>query len=84
MKDTAYQTILPITFNIYQTVPSKRRVKCTCYNYKNAHWDNLNSDLSGINWDDEFDYHEPEKCMEENLKSILFEKNRCPRSKVSP
>ena len=49
-----------ITFNISLTVIRKSRVKRTCYNYKNASWENLNSDLSNINWDDEFSYNEPE------------------------
>ena len=38
-----------ITFNISQTVIRKPRVKRTCYNYKNARWENLNNDLSNIN-----------------------------------
>ena len=62
-----------ITFNISQTVTRKLRVKRTCYNYKNAGWENLNSDLSGINWDDEFDYHDPENVWKK-FRSILFEK----------
>ena len=62
-----------ITFNISQTVTRKPRVKRTCYNYKNARWENLNSDLSGINWDDELDYHEPEHAWQK-FKSILFQK----------
>ena len=62
-----------ITFNISQTVTRKPRVKRTCYNYKNARWENLNSDLSGINWDDEFDYHDPENVWKK-FRSILFEK----------
>ena len=37
-------------------------------------WENLNSDLSGINWDDELDYHEPEHAWQK-FKSILFQKN---------
>ena len=62
-----------ITFNISQTVIRKPRVKRTCYNYKNARWENLNSDLSNINWDVEFSYNEPENVWRK-FKSILFEK----------
>ena len=61
------------TFNISQTVIRKPRVKRTCYNYKNARWENLNNDLSNINWDDEFSYTEPENVWKK-FKSILFEK----------
>ena len=38
-----------VTFNITQTVFRKPRVKRTCFNYGNAHWNVLNNDLLNIN-----------------------------------
>ena len=38
-----------IRFNIKHKVYRKPRTKRTCYNYKNARWENLNNDLNTIN-----------------------------------
>ena len=62
-----------IRFNIKHTVYRKPRTKRTCYNYKNARWENLNNDLNTINWDSLLDFQEPEAAWK-NFKNILFQK----------
>ena len=62
-----------ITFNIKHKIMRKPRVKRTCYDYKNAPWENLNNDLNCINWDNLLEYVEPEVAWN-NFKDILFEK----------
>ena len=49
-----------IRFNIKHRVYCKTRTKRTCFNYKNARWENLNNDLNTINWDSLLDFQEPE------------------------
>ena len=62
-----------IRFNIKHKVYRKPRTKRTCYNYKNARWENLNNDLNTINWDSLLDFQEPEAAWK-NFKNILFRK----------
>ena len=62
-----------IRFNIKHKVYRKPRTKRTCYNYKNARWENLNNNLSTINWDSLLDFQEPEAAWK-NFKNILFQK----------
>ena len=49
-----------ITFKIKQSVIRKPRVKRTCFNYRDAHWIDLNNDLNNIDWDMIIDCYEPE------------------------
>ena len=49
-----------ITFNIKQSVTRKPRVKRTCFDYRDAHWIDLNNDLNNINRDMFIDCYEPE------------------------
>ena len=62
-----------ISFNISHKVYRKPRTKRTCYNYKNARWENLNNDLNTINWDSLLDFQEPEAAWK-NFKNILSQK----------
>ena len=62
-----------IRFNIKHKVYRKPRTKRTCYNYKNACWEDLNNDLNTINWDSLLDFQEPEAAWN-NFKNILFQK----------
>ena len=62
-----------ITFKIKQSVIRKPRVKRTCFNYRDAHWIDLNNDLNNINWDMIIDCYEPE-IMWSNLKKIVLAK----------
>ena len=62
-----------ITFKIKQSVFRKPRVKLTCFNYKNAHWIDLNNDLNSINWDTIIDCYEPD-IMWSNLKKLSLQK----------
>ena len=45
----------------------------TCFNYGNAHWNDLNNDLLNINWDSILEYHEPE-IMWGNFKNTVLNK----------
>ena len=58
-------------FNIKQSVTRKPRVKRTCFNYRDAHWIDLNNDLNNINWDMFIDCYEP---VMSNFKRIVLAK----------
>ena len=62
-----------VTFKISQTVTRKPDVKRTCYNYQNAHWNDLNNDLNNIDWDITLDCQEHD-IMWSNFKNAVFDK----------
>ena len=41
----------PISFEIYARVKHKKESKRKVYNFKRANWEDLNHDLTSINWD---------------------------------
>ena len=70
-----------ITFKIKQSVIRKPRVKCTCFNYRDTHWIDLNNDLNNINWDMIIDCYEPE-IMWSNFKTSIGAKSSFSRPAV--
>ena len=59
-----------ITFSVKLRTPRLKQKKRKLYNFSKANWDDLNLDLSRINWDFILAYHEPESAWN-IFKSIL-------------
>ena len=61
----------PIQFDIRCNVKRKTSTKRKCYNFKRANWDDLNSDLLQVNWNELFKTRDIDQCWNVT-KHILF------------
>ena len=75
----------PITLNVKLRAEKKNIIKRDIYNFKKANWAQINNELSHINWQGIFNYHENIEFNWIKFKTALFDvlDRNIPKIKIS-